>query len=258
MMISRLIIFGLSLTAASVPAGAALVVNPAQTITERVTVSIVQVAADNGSDAAPLFGSAQGQAAIFAGIDTIWAQAGIDIDFKFRLGVWNSSFALLGTPGSNNPRPNSDLSTVFNNASATGVLDPSPTVINLLMVRIVPGFSQQSDNNSNGLAFLNSNGIALWVAPNLTSFTDGQEAIAAVLAHEIGHNLGLNHIGENENLMATDDAGERLNAAQIATARGSQFSVAIPEPASALLALAGVSLLGLGRRRVRGMTNGTR
>ena len=222
-------------------AQAALVVNPAQPITEQVTVNIIQVAADDGTNAAPLFGTADQQLAIFDNVDTIWAQAGIDIEFEFHTGTYNSSFALLGTQS---PRPVSDITTIRSNAAAAGgMLDPDPTVLNLFMVRVVPGFSQTSNNVTNGLAFLGGNGITLWAGPNLPGFTGGQETIASVISHEIGHNLGLDHIVATENLMQTGNAanpGHRLNAEQIAAALGSSFSVPVPEPGT--LSLAGLAM----------------
>lgn len=205
---------------------------------------IVQVADADGANAAPLFGTASQQANIFSQIDAIWAQAGIDVDFSFAGGTWNSPFALTGTADNNDPRPTDDLDLIVAQAGAAGLLAVDPLVINLFLVRIVPGFSQTSNNTSNGLAFLDANGITLWAGPALTDFQNGRDAIASVLAHEIGHNLGLDHLAEIENLMQSGGDGERLNAAQIATALASPFSVPIPEPATwTLLGLGGLMVL---------------
>jgi hypothetical protein len=233
-------------------AQATLVVNSAMPITERVTVQIIQVATDAGTTPAPAFGDASQQALIFSAIDTIWAQAGIDIDFNIDVTAWNNTFALTGTPGDNDPRSTDDLETIVDSAALAGVDAANPDTINLFLVRIVPGFSQTSNNTSNGLAFLDSNGITLWAGPNLLSFTNGRDVIASVLAHEIGHNLGLDHIVEAQNLMqggGSPDDGERLNATQISTALASSFSVPIPEPAT--LMLAGLGLFYLGANALR-------
>lgn len=243
------IISGVTVLSAAT-AHAVLIVNPPQTITQLVNVNLIQVADDAGANDAPLFGTAGEQASIFGLVDTIWSQAGIDVDFALHSGTYDSTFALTGTPGSNNPRPGGDLSTIISDAqTAGGILSADPNTINLFMVRIVPAFSQTSDNTSNGFAVLNGNGITLWAGPNLPGFTGGQEVIAGVLSHEIGHNLGLSHIVEAENLMqagGSPNQGERLNVTQIDTALLSPLSVPIPEPTS--LALLGLTTLLLRRR----------
>lgn len=90
----------------------------------------------------------------------------------------------------------------------------------------------------------------MWVGPNLLSFQGGQEIVASVIAHEIGHNLGLTHITEANNLMqpgGSANAGQCFNSTQISTvlSRASQAPIllsAVPEP-SAMLCVATVSLL---------------
>ena len=57
---------------------AALIVDPAQPITNRVTVQIIETALRDGTSPATIFGSASRRAAIEAGIGAIWAQASID------------------------------------------------------------------------------------------------------------------------------------------------------------------------------------
>lgn len=249
----------------SIAAHAALVVDPAQPITQQINVRIIQTRDNAGANPAPLFGTTAQTSAIFNLVNTIWAQAGIVVNFGAVPAdvpevTYNSTFALTGTPGNNNPRPTGDLSTIVSNAAAAGgILDPNPNTLNLFMTRIVPGFSQTSDNTSNGLAFVGGNGITLWAGPNLFDFTGGQEVIAGVLSHEIGHNLGLTHIVEAQNLMqagGSANSGHRFNAAQIQTALNSPFSVpiAVPESAHAIAAvmlLAAVGYWPLQRRRTK-------
>jgi hypothetical protein len=231
------------------PARATIVTNPPMPITERVTVQIIRVSDDAGMSTAPAFGGAGQQAEIFSTVDTIWAQAGIDVAFSTSFTPWNDTFALRGIEGDNDPRPDFDLDEIVTNAEADGVLADDPLTINVFLVQIVPGFSQTSNNTSNGLAFLDANGITLWAGPNLTGFLDGRDAIASVLAHEIGHNLGLDHLEETENLMQSGGSGERLNAAQISTALASPFTVAIPEPATLVwIGLGWLLLAGLRRK----------
>jgi MYXO-CTERM domain-containing protein len=215
-------------------APAALIVNTARPITDRVNVNLIGVADDDGSDSTrATFGTATQQAEIFSFVDAIYAQAGVDVNFTFRAGTYNSSFARIGTPGNNSPRPQGDLSTIRNNAAAAGgVLSSDANTINVFLVTIVPGFSQLSLNSSAGLATVNGNGITYYGGANLLGFTSGREVLASVLAHEIGHNLGLSHNSTIQNLMQSggndDDEGQRLDASQIATIIASRFTVAAP------------------------------
>ena len=165
------------LAIAAVSAGTAsaqLIVNPPQTITERVNVNVISVADDAGANPAPLFGTPLQQSSIFDMIDTIWAQAGIDVAFDFRAGTYDSTFALSGNVGNNSPRPTGDLSTIVTDAGnipGGGVLSADPNTINLFMVVIVPGFSFTSVNTANGLAFRNINGITMWSGSALPGFS---------------------------------------------------------------------------------------
>ena len=244
-------VWGTALLTSGIFSQAALVTNPGQPITEVVRVNPIIVSDDAGNNPAPFLGAPSEESEILGLIDDIWAQAGIDVEF-LPTTTYDSSFALTGT---SDPRPTSDLNTIVSNASSVpGVLSADPNVINMFFVQIVPGFSQTSDNTANGLAFVGGNGVAQWAGPNLTGFEGGREVIASVIAHEIGHNLGLDHITETENLMQEGGApnqGERLNSSQIATALASNFSVAVPEPKfPALLALIFAVHLGF-RRRAR-------
>ena len=237
---------------AGTESSAQLIIDPAQPITHVVTVNPIIVSDDGGANTATYFGNATQEAAIKGFVDDIWAQAGIDVQWKATTS-WNSTFALSGTPGSNNPRPTSDLSAVVSAAnSAGGILDSDPNVLNMFFVEIAAGFSQLGNNSAAGLAFVNGNGVTQYVGGNLPGFTAGQEVIASVVAHEIGHNLGLPHITEAENLMqagGSPNQGERLNAAQIQIALADNLSVPIPEPSTLPILAAGIFLLARRRRR---------
>jgi hypothetical protein len=211
---------------------AALIVNPARPITDRVNVNLIAVADDDGSDStAGMFGTATQQANVFSLVDDVYAQAGVDVEFRFRPGTYNSSFARTGTPGNNSPRPTGDLSTIRSQAAAAGnVLSSDPNVLNLFMTSIVPGFSQLSANSAAGLAYVGSNGITYYGGGSLLGFAGGREVLASVLAHEIGHNLGLDHNSLDENLMGSSGAsdGERLSESQVQTILASRFTVSAP------------------------------
>ena len=227
----------------SATCSAALVVNPAANIIGSVTVQPIIVSDDDGSNQANYFGTAGEQQNIFDLVDTIWAQAGIDIEF-LAPDFWNSSFA---NEGVTTPRPQSDLGTIRNDATSAGLTNANPSVLNMFMVNVVPGFSPLSANQAAGLATLGGNGIAQYVGTNLLGFLGGREVIASVVAHEIGHNLGLAHNSIAENLMATGNitAGERLNATQIANVLNSQFITPVAVPLPAALWLFSAALVGI-------------
>lgn len=228
----------------SVPSAfAALAINPAMDITQLVRVQPIIVANNNGSDPAEFFGNPGQQSIIEGFIDDIWAQAGIDVDFLPSTN-WNSTFA-NGGPG---------LFQTIDAADAAGVNNPDSSVINMYFVNQIGG-SAPGENSASGVGVVGGNGVTQFVGSNLLGFTGGQEVIASVVAHEIGHNLGLNHIVMAENLMqqaGSANDGERLNSAQIATALNSGLSVDVvvtpsppPVPLPAAAWLFGSALLGL-------------
>jgi hypothetical protein len=216
----------------AVQAQAALIVNAARPITDQINVNLITVADNNGANStAGVFGTATEQAEAFSFVDVIFAQAGVNVEFAFRPGTYNSTFALTGTPGNNNPRPQADLGTTLSNAAtAGGVLSGNVNTINVFLVSIVPGFGQLSDNSAAGLANIAGNGVSYYGGPNLAGFEGGREVLAAVLAHELGHNLGLDHVTIAENLMRSGSTGDgqKLNDAQISTILASPFTVAAP------------------------------
>jgi hypothetical protein len=230
-------------------ASAQLIIDPAQPIVEVVTVQPIIVSNTDGTNTSTFFGNATQQGQIEGLIDQIWAQAGIDVAW-LAPNSWNNSFANTGTL---NPRPTSDLSTVVSDGITAGVANADPNVINMYFVELPAGFGGPlSLNSAAGLAFVGGNGVTQYVGSNLLGFPGGRDVIASVVAHEIGHNLGLSHIVEVENLMQASGSpsqGERLNNAQIQTALGSNLSVPIPEPSTLPIFAAGLLLLARRRRR---------
>ncbi|HEX3598817.1 MAG TPA: zinc-dependent metalloprotease family protein [Lacipirellulaceae bacterium] len=220
----RVLALGLSGVVWSSTLSAALIVNAPQPITRQVTVQLIQTALDNGTSPATAFGDATQRADIEAGIDTIWAQAGIDINILPSITRYNNTFAYRGTAGGGT-RPQGDLNTIVSNARAAGVLNPDPLVIDLFLVNVVPAFATLSENTSAGLAFINSNGITGFVGDSLLTFDGGRDVISSVFAHEIGHNLGLNHTPNGTaNLMSPNGTSQQLTADQISTTRASSFA----------------------------------
>jgi hypothetical protein len=208
-------------------ASATLVVDPAQTITRQVTVQLIQTALTDGTSPATVFGNATQRANIESGIDRIWAQAGIDINFLPNVTRWNNTFAYQGTAGSG-ARPQSDLNTNLTNGATAGVLNSDSLTLNLMMVNVVPFFAPQPENSAAGLARTPGNGINAFAGDELFTPLFGQnglDVVAHVIAHEIGHNLGLDHFGSSANLMFSGiSTTEQLTSGQIGTARGSNFA----------------------------------
>ena len=121
-----------------------------------------------------------------------------------------------------------DLGAIITMGDELGVGSDNPLVIDLYFVELVPAFNDLGENAANGLAFINAPGIAIQIGDNLPAFEDGRQVIAEVTAHEIGHNLGLDHLEVAGNLLAPggfDDGGSDLNQDQITISLNSPLSV---------------------------------
>jgi hypothetical protein len=209
---------------------AALVVNPARPITSEVTIQTIQTALNDGTSPAPMFGDPAREAAIKTVIDTVWAQAGIDVNFLPNVVRYNNTFASQGL--GLGVRPISDLGLILTNAAAEGgILHPSRSVINMFFVNVAPGFDAKAPNWANGVGNVGLNGIAVFLGSSVSA-----EHAGHWLAHEIGHNLGLLHAPSGtENLMTSNRNTELVSDVQI----NSILSTQAIENAVALVPLGG-------------------
>ncbi len=240
-------------TLVTAPASSALVLNSAMTITDVVTVQPIILSDTGGGNTANYFGDASQSATIMGHVDSIWAQAGIDVNF-LSANTWNNTFANSGN--GSDPRPQSDLNTIATDGDAAGVSSGSLDIINMYFVLHSAGHSLLSANSAAGLASLPGNTVTQYVGTNLLGFAGGLEVIASVVAHEIGHNLGLGHfMSGGQNLLqpgSSSDQGERLTAGQISTALASNLSASVtpvPIPPAIALFLSGLAIFGFMRRK---------
>ena len=185
-----------------------------------ITIQPIIVSNDNGSNTAEYFGSSAEEANIKALIDSIYLQANVDVQW-LAPESWNNTFANVGDRST---RPTSDLNTVIDDGDATGPGHNNGLVIDMYFVEKAAGFGDTGENVANGLAFVGFNGITMHVGDDLVDFQGGRDVISQVVAHEIAHNLGLDHVSDSNNLMGD---GEALTAAQINTIRASEFTVAV-------------------------------
>ena len=115
-----------------------------------------------------MFGDPTREAAIKAAIDTVWAQAGIDVNFLPNVVRYNNTFAYQGLGVG--VRPITDLNLMMTNASGQGgILNPSPSVINMFFVNVVPGFDAKPSNWANGVGNIGLNGIAVFVGSSVSA-----------------------------------------------------------------------------------------
>lgn len=190
-------------------------------VKQRVTVQPIVVANSNGTNRAEFLGDDNQEALIKAEVEKIFAVAGVDVDW-LDTNRWNNTFANIGNGGVERPR--SDLGRIISDGDAVGVGSPNPLVVDMYFVEIAAGFGDQSESTSNGLALIDATGITMHVGDDLLDSDSGWRTIAKVVAHEIAHNLGLEHVDDQTNLMGL---GTGLTESQINTILASQFTVSV-------------------------------
>ena len=175
-------------------------------VSQSVFVQPIVVSNNNGGDTAGFFGDAESELTIKRLIDEIYLQANVNIEW-LPTKTYNNTFA---NNGNASPRPTSDLNTIVNNGDNAGVGSSDPIIIDAYFVEVVPGFEELGESFANGLAFVGANGTAIHIGDNLPGFAGGQDTAARVTAHELGHNFGLEHVHNSDNLLNVGSPGSEI------------------------------------------------
>ncbi|MBK1826431.1 hypothetical protein [Haloferula rosea] len=200
----RPIVFLSALMAHALPA--ALIVNDEQTITHQVRVQPIVVSDSDGTNTAVFMGSQSTEDYIKGQVYRAWAQVGIQIIWEDEVPYWDD-FTNSGNHGSGT-RPSADLYAIVRDDD-DAPKSSSETTINMFFVNSCPAFAQLSEYQVAGYARIDRNGTCVTIGSSLVlplNWSDGpdsaKDSIAAVLAHEIGHCLGLSHtLSLADNLM---------------------------------------------------------
>lgn len=191
----------------------------AQQAAETIRIQPIIVSNSNGSNTAEFFGNASQAQDIQRRVDQIFAQADVDVEWLSARQWSNTSVNLAQTP----------FNDIFPLGDNSGVGNSNPLIIDMYFTEVVPLAGDTGENTVNGRAFIDANGVIMHVGDNLVDFAGGRDIIASVVAHEVAHNLGLEHVtNDTDNLMFSPgnlSTGDEITSAQANTIIASRFTV---------------------------------
>jgi len=196
---------------------------PARTAATRfTTIRPIIVSNNNGSNQATHFGNAAQQFETRLLVDQTFATAGVDIRWEAPR-FWNNTAANSSGAGD----PVAQIAAIVENGDDANVGSPNARVVDMYFVSRAPGSSGPNDLSVTGFALIGDNGVTMQVGETLTTTFDGRQLVSRIVAHELSHNFGLDHVASTTNLMNPAPAGDNLTTVQISAIESSRFTLDI-------------------------------